>query len=132
MAKQQTRYPDTVTTWEQISASVEANSTELAHLEAPRLKLVGILEQVRTLSKEHDLHTANKQQAAQRLKTLLADGRKLATFLRAGIKEHYGNRNEKIVEFGLQTFRRRKREPAVVKPPETPVPVPDVPAKPVA
>lgn len=124
MAKQQTRYPDTVTTWEEIYTSVEANSADLPHLEAPRLKLRGILEQVRALSTEHDLHTANKQQVAQRLKILLAEGRKLATFLRTGIKEHYGNRNEKIVEFGLQTFRRRKREPAVVKPPETPLDVP--------
>ena len=34
---------------------------------------------------------ASKQEASQRLKTLIADGRKLATFLRGGVRQQYGN-----------------------------------------
>lgn len=33
----------------------------------------------------------------------------LNTFLNAGIREHYGNRSEKLVEFGLQPFRSQPR-----------------------
>ncbi|MBW8877138.1 MAG: hypothetical protein JF614_19400 [Acidobacteria bacterium] len=107
--------------WERILVSLLANIADLPHLEAPRAKLQALLEEVRTLVTQQDLHAASKQQISQRLKTLLADGKKLSTFLRTGVKEHFGNRNEKLVEFGVQPFRRAK----VVKAPvPTPAPVP--------
>jgi len=46
----------------------------------------------------------------------VAAGKKLVTFLRTGVKEHYGNRAEKVAEFGVQPFRRRTRQ--AVAPPE--------------
>jgi hypothetical protein len=122
MAKQQTRHSDVITDWEQTGAAVAANINEVPHLEVPRAKLQTTLEEVRSLLTQQDLHAASKQQVSQRLRILLADGRKLATFLRTGIKEHFGNRNEKLVEFGIQPFRRRKREPIVTKPVPTPEP----------
>ncbi|HYX23378.1 MAG TPA: hypothetical protein VFC23_04430 [Thermoanaerobaculia bacterium] len=124
--KQQTRYADFITQWERILVSLLANIAELPHLEAPRAKLQALLEEVRTLVTQQDLHAASKQQISQRLKTLLADGKKLATFLRTGVKEHFGNRNEKLVEFGVQPFRRVK----VVKPVPTPAPQPGPVAQP--
>ena len=127
MARQQTRFSDFVTDWEQLLVSLLANIAELPHLEAPRAKLQALLEEVRALVTQQDVHTAAKQQISQRLKILLATGKKLATFLRTGIKEHFGNRNEKLVEFGVQTFRRRKQDPAVTKPP-VPGPTPEPPA----
>ena len=120
MAKQQTRHSDVITDWEQTSASVAANINEVPHLEAPRAKLQTNLEEFRSLLVQQDLHAAAKQQVSRRLRILLADGRKLATFLRTGVKEHFGNRNEKLVEFGIQPFRRRKREPPVVTKPPVP------------
>jgi hypothetical protein len=128
MAKQLTRYSDFVTEWEHLIATVAANTADLAHLEAPRAKLQGFLDQVRVLAQQHDLHTANKQQTAKQLQTLLAAGKKLATFLRTGIKEHYGNRSEKLLEFGVPLFRRRKRgEPAEPEPPAGENPPAEVP-----
>jgi hypothetical protein len=124
MAKQQTRHSDVITDWEQTNVSVAANINEVPHLEAPRAKLQTTLEEVRSLLTQQDLHAAAKQQVSQRLRILLADGRKLATFLRTGIKEHFGNRNEKLVEFGIQPFRRRKREVVVVTKPPVPTPEP--------
>ena len=128
MATKQTRYSDFVTSGEHLATTLEANSAELPHLEPPRLKFRGILEQLRSLNVQHDLHTANKQQVAKQQRTLLADGKKLATFLRTGLKEHFGNRSDKLLEFGIPTFRRRKRgeTPAVTEPPqgETPVDTP--------
>jgi hypothetical protein len=103
---------------------VAANINELPHLEAQRAKLQAILEEFRSLTTQQDLHAAAKQQISQRMKVLLADGKKLATFLRTGIKEHFGNRNEKLVEFGIQPFRRRKREQLFVTKPVAPGPTP--------
>lgn len=54
------------------------------------------------------------------------EGRKLANFLRNGVRQHFGNRAEKLTEFDLKPLRTRARKPAVgpeVKPP-TPTPPP--------
>lgn len=63
---------------------------------------------------------ATKQETTKRLRTLLAEGRKLATFLRAGVKQRYGNRAEKLVEFGLAPLRPKVRTPDATKIPVTP------------
>ena len=127
MTNLQTRYSDFVTRWEKLIVALLANIAELPHLEVPRAKLQALLEEVRTLVSQQDVHTASKQQVSQRLKVLLADGKKLATFLRTGIKEHFGNRNEKLVEFNVQPFRRKKAEPVVKPPPTEPAPQPQGP-----
>jgi hypothetical protein len=123
MAKQQTRYSDFVTEWEHILTALAANSADIPHLETSRAKLQGLLDEVRSLAMQQDLHAANKQLASQQLKVALASGKKLATFVRTGLKEHYGNRNEKLVEFGIPPFRRSKKDatgtPVAVKPPTT-------------
>ncbi|HEY0515320.1 MAG TPA: hypothetical protein VGH73_25710 [Thermoanaerobaculia bacterium] len=118
MAKQQTRYSDFVTEWEHLLNTLAGSAGDLPHLETSRAKLQGFLDEVRSLAMQQDLHTANKQLASQQLKVALASGKKLATFLRTGLKEHYGNRNEKLVEFGIPPFRRRKKVPAAPQPPE--------------
>jgi hypothetical protein len=121
MAKQQKRFSDFVTEWEHLLNTLAANTADLPHLEAPRAKLQGLLEEVRSLAMQQDLHAANKQLASKQLQTTLANGKKLTTFLRTGLKEHYGNRSEKLVEFGVPPFRRRsKKDPAVTPPPTGP------------
>jgi hypothetical protein len=118
MAKQQTRYSDFVTEWEHLLNTLAANTAELPHLEAPRAKLQTFLEEVRSLATQQDLHAASKQQASQQLRVALSNGKKLTTFLRTGLKEHYGNRSEKLVEFGIPPFRRRAKKDPAVKPPD--------------
>jgi len=110
MAKQKTRYSDFVAEGERLASSLAPNLKDVPHLEVPQKKLVGIVEDVRSLAVEQNLHAANKQQVSQRLKARLSEGKKLMTFLRTGIKEHFGNSNEKVVEFGVKPFRRRKRD----------------------
>ena len=118
MAKQKkTRQSDFTTGWEQLIATLTANAADLPHLEAPRIKLQGFLEEVLSLSQEQDLHDASKQTASLRLESLMTNGKKLATFLRTGIREHYGNRSPKLVEFGIQPFRRGKAGETETLPP---------------
>ncbi len=124
MAKQQTRLSDYVTEWEHLLSTLAANSADLPHLETSRVKLQGFLDDVRTLVMQQDLHASNKQIASQQLRTTLANGKKLTTFLRTGLKEHYGNRNEKLVEFGIPTFRRKKKDATGTPPPVETTPPP--------
>jgi hypothetical protein len=42
------------------------------------------------------------------------------------VKQHYGNGNDKLVEFGIQPLRVRPK--ATVVPPTTPAPAPETPA----
>lgn len=91
------------------SKALAANSAELAHLEVPRARLDAVLDGVKDLTAQQASLTARKQEVSKRLAELLRDGEKLMTFLDAGIRQHYGNRSEKLVEFGLQPFRSQPR-----------------------
>jgi hypothetical protein len=123
MATDQSTFADFIANGEHLNATLLANIAEVPHLEAPRVKFELILEQLRVFAIQHDLHTANKQQVAKQLYALLPLAKKLATFLRSGLREHYGNRNDKLLEFGVPTFRRRAPE-APVTPPEGETPLP--------
>ncbi|MFP5286692.1 MAG: hypothetical protein ACLGI9_13200 [Thermoanaerobaculia bacterium] len=106
------KYGVTFNGWERLMIRLEANAQDFPHLEAPRQKLAAMLAMAREVSAQQATLAAGKQEATRRLQTLLADGRKLATFLRNGVREHYGNRAERLVEFDLQPFRGRTRPAA--------------------
>lgn len=108
-------YGETLNGWQELATSLAANSGELSHLEAHRARLAELLAQAQALSTQQAALTASKQEVTKSLAGVLDEGKKLSTFLRVGVKQHYGNRAEKLVEFGLRPFRRRRRpvEPEV-------------------
>jgi hypothetical protein len=91
------------------SKALEANSEELPHLEIPLGKLNGLLGEAKGLTAQQASLTAAKQEVSKRLAELMREGEFLRSFLDAGVKQHYGNRSEKLVEFGLQPFRPQPR-----------------------
>ena len=91
------------------SKALAANSVELPQLEVSRGKLDGLLGEVKDLTAQQASLTASKQEVSKRLAELMRNGEILQGFLDAGVKEHYGNRSEKLVEFGLQPFRPQPR-----------------------
>ena len=99
--------------------AVAANAADLPHLETKRGRLNDVLNEVKTLTTEQASMKARKQEISQRLAGLMKEGNSLLAFLDVGVKQHYGNRAEKLAEFGLQPFRGRPRSPQapVVKPP---------------
>jgi hypothetical protein len=110
---------------------IAANATDLAHLEVSRAKLANLLSQAVTINKQQAAHRAAKQEQSVQLKTLIVEGQRLANMLRAALKEHYGIRSEKLVEFGIQPFRGRNRKPTPPSPegPGSPVTTSPVVAK---
>jgi hypothetical protein len=118
-----TRYADHLKEWEEITAAAAANASELPQLELLRATLERLLQEARDLIKQQAVHQAAKQEASQRLQTVMREGKKLATVVQGGIKHHYGNRAEKLVEFGVQPFRGRKAKPAETPDAPTPQPV---------
>lgn len=123
-----TSYADYIKEWEDLLAPLVENSAEMPQLEIPTGKLQGMLDYVRTLSQQQAVYTASKQDASKKLEAAIEQGRKLATFLRFGIKEHYGNSNEKLKEFRIQPFRSRLRKVSGTPPVEIAPSVPSTPA----
>jgi hypothetical protein len=58
---------------------------------------------------------ALKQDASKRLEALVAEGRKVDTFLTTCLREHYGADSEKLAEFLIKPFRGRRAKPAEKK-----------------
>ena len=113
-------YAETVSGWEELLAALEQNSGDLTQLEIPRQRLQGILDQIKAFAAEQAALTASRQVATSRVEYLLVQGRKVATVLRTSVREHYGNRNQKIAEFGLQPLR-----PRPTRPEDNPLPIPE-------
>lgn len=114
------RNANDLTEWEHLAAALLANAVALPQAEIPRVALEKLRDEMRTLLVERSLQQANKQQISQRLAEIHTEGSKLATILRFIAKQHFGSRNDKLVEFGIPPFRGRTRKAApTVEPPPT-------------
>lgn len=109
---------------QRFQASMETSVSQIPHLEASRVRLGESLTKAQDLAKQQAAATAAKQELSLQLQAAMNDVQLLATLLRKGVKQHFGNRSEKLAEFGLQPFRGRKLKtptpPAVTPPPVTP------------
>jgi hypothetical protein len=122
MAKEP-KYGTTLNGWQRLLTSMEANAQDFTQLEAYRTQMQSMLDAARQAAKEQTAMAAAKQDATQRLNDFLVEGRKLATFLRGGVKQRYGDKSEKLVEFDLAPARPKAKTPEPAKPP-APVPSP--------
>ena len=114
--------------WGQMSTAIAVNAPDLPQTEIPRAALEKLTEELRKLVNDQKLHQSTKQQISQRMKVIHSEGAKLATVLRFLVKQHYGNRSDKLVELGVNPLRSRARKaaPAVAPPPAT-APTPAIP-----
>ena len=95
-----------------LSAAMDAHKEELPELEPFRLMLGGILAEVLDVGRQQAALTARKQESTKQLRRFLTEGKSLANVIRTAVKHHFGSREEKIAEFGLQPFRGRKAKRA--------------------
>jgi hypothetical protein len=110
----------TQSSWKNLSTSLATNAKDLPHLEGHRVELADNLAKSEDLTRQQAALTAGKQEISKQLEVLMTEGQKLATFLRVGVKQHYGNRSEKLVEFGLQPLRTRRQKADTPPPAVTP------------
>ena len=112
----------TLSGWQELTTSLATNSAELPHLEAHRALLADLLKQAQALGMQQAALTASKQEISKQLKGVFSQGRQIAAFLRVGLKQHYGTRAEKLIEFGLRPFRGLRRSTEEKPPTVTPSP----------
>ena len=106
--------------WQQLGTAFDANAADLADLAPSRERFGTLYGRAVDVSQQQAAHTAGKQEASQELRTIIAEGQRLATGLRKLIKSHYGISSEKLTEFDIQPFRSRKRKIAPIEIPEIP------------
>jgi hypothetical protein len=119
----ETTYKGKIEDWSHLQERLTANAADLAHLEVLRTQLGTVMEQARQIAATQAAQRAAKQTASKSLKSAIIEGDRLASLLRAAVKQHYGPSSEKVAEFGVQPFRGRKRTPKE-KPTPTPAPAP--------
>lgn len=120
--KPRNRRAEILAEWHQTKTATANNSAELAHLEHLRLLLEEFYEELQSLSIQQDVLAASRQDVSKRMADVLVEGNRTAAFLRSGARQHYGPDNEKLVEFGIQPTRRRKRKKVdPEEPPPSPV-----------
>jgi hypothetical protein len=123
--KKSQSYGDTLKEWELITEACTVNEVDLHNLTEQRDQLEALLDQAKAVLAQQAAFTASRQDRSIRLLAMLEDGRKLASFLRAGIKQRYGNRSEKLAEFGVRPLRPRRSSPSTQPPPGPEAPAPD-------
>lgn len=120
----------TLSGWQELTSSLSANSADVPHLEGHRTHLADLLKQAQDLTTQQAALTANKQEVTKKLQEIMDEGKKVASFLRAGVRQRYGRRAEKLIELGLRPFRGLRRKetdpstPEVNPPSTTPPPTP--------
>lgn len=92
----------------QFAASIAANTPEFPHLEKSCLQYISMVGNLQETAKNQAALVASKQEASKKFKLELTECERLASVLRAAIKQHYGIRSEKLAEYNLQPFRGRK------------------------
>ena len=95
--------------WQGLAVQVQANGAELAHLEPLRVRLLAQLDKAVEIGKQQAGLIASKQEMSKQFRVVITEGDRLATLLRSAIKQHYGIRAEKLVEFGVKPFRSAPR-----------------------
>ena len=90
---------------------------------------------MRELYARHAAHAAARQVITQEMQQLIEEGDQVVRVVREAVKDHYGKRNEKLVEFGIPPLRaiagkrrrnRKKQEDQTPADPAAPTaPAPD-------
>lgn len=93
----------------QFAGAIAANTPELPHLEKTCLQYISMVSSLQETAKQQSALVASKQEASKKFRSELTECERLASVLRAAIKQHYGIRSEKLAEFNLQPFRGRNR-----------------------
>ena len=107
-------YMNKVNGWEKIDTAMTANDPQVGHLGFKLPTLREKSQRMRTLYAQHAALAAARQTITQDMQRLIDEGDQIFRMLREALKDHYGKRNEKLVEFGVEPLRtatiKRRRQ----------------------
>ncbi|HEY9422479.1 MAG TPA: hypothetical protein VIW92_13770 [Thermoanaerobaculia bacterium] len=101
--------------WEVLLTGVAANAADLPFVAEYRTQLEAELTGVKEAIQRQTALQAAFQQETRVVEGFLERGKVLAVNVKAGIRTRYGNRSDKLVEFGMRPLRSRRRATSEVK-----------------
>ena len=105
---------DIVLEWEKLVAGLRANPQVLVAIEPLLQDFETLLAEIRTLVVQQSAQTATVQQTSKDIEDRVKRGRLVAARLRSAAKAVFGDRTEKVIEFGMRPFRKSVRAPKVI------------------
>jgi hypothetical protein len=106
---------DIVIAWEKLTAAFRANPSAVIGVEPLLQEFETLVAEVHSLIVLQSVQTAAVQQTTQDIEARVKRGILLAARLRAAAKAFYGDRTEKVIEFGMRPFRKPVRGSKVTK-----------------
>lgn len=103
------RYPIVLQKLELRSKALAANIEKIPQLEAALARIDALVALLRELIAEQARLTAARQETSKRIAELMEEAQRLMTYVDLGVKHAYGNRSEKLVEYGVKPFRSKPR-----------------------
>lgn len=102
-------YAKVLRDWEVLLTKVDANKADLPFIEDYRTQLEAELNGAKETIEKQTAMQASFQNETRNLEKFLERGKALAVNIRAGVVTRYGNRSEKLIEFGMRPVRSRRR-----------------------
>jgi hypothetical protein len=117
-----TNFANFTTELVQIVSAMEANLGDFPHVDAERLELKGLTQEILDLTRQQDALNARSQQMTKDLYEKKDRSQVLFVQLRNAVRAKYGTRNEKLTEFRLRPLGGRRASKPRVEPPKATTP----------
>ena len=104
-------YAKVMREWEVLLTKVSVNKADLSFVDDYRTQLEAELNGAKETIERQTAMQAAFQNETRNLEKFLERGKALAVNIRAGVVTRYGNRSEKLIEFGMRPVRSRRRSP---------------------
>ena len=115
-------YMNKVNGWEKMDTAMTANDAEVSHLGFKLPTLRDRSQRMRGLYARHAALAAERQAITEEMQQVIEEGEQLFRLLREGLRQHYGKRNLKLIEFGIEPLSSRPRTDTSPPLPEAPAP----------
>jgi hypothetical protein len=115
-------YMNKVNGWEKMGTAMDANGSPLDPLGVKLPELRSKSQQLRLLYVEHAAVGAKRQAITEEMRQVIEEGEQIFRLLREGLRQHYGKRNLKLIEFGVEPLASRPRTDTSPPLPEAPAP----------
>ena len=102
-------YAKVMREWEVLLTKVSANKADLPFVEDHRAQLEAELNGAKETIERQTAMQAAFQNETRNLEKFLERGKAVAVNIKAGVVARYGNRSEKLIEFGMRPVRSRRR-----------------------
>ncbi len=111
-----TAQADILFDWRGLIRATDLNPEVLPIVQSERDALEQFLGEFETLKGRQEELKALRQEATQKINTIVVQGKELAIRIRSVVRGKIGPKNERLVHFNVAPIRKRPRKP--VKPPD--------------